>query len=501
MALLPMAVYGLEVPAGDVAISARSDIPSAFNITMAAIDPSAAPEGEEVAHPRSTLKIIRQPLIFEDSEDDEDDSEDDDDFDADEMERMLAEDSSDGEDDDEDDEAVNGGPSDPTKSKAARKAAATAAIKKLLEQDEMDVDEAKTNGVKSKSAKALGKQPASDEDSDEESDDEDMEGAEIEEFVICTLDPTKQYQQTLNLTIGENERVWFKVSGTHTIYLTGNYVEPAEQHDHDEEYDSDDDEQEYDLSPDEDELDYDEEEDELDDMEDPRITELLEEEAPKLVEAPKKADAKKGKNKRAAEEEAAPSLDAMITESKAEPLTNGDAKLSKKQQKKLKKNDGTAAAAGAQDAPSSANGADKKSVQFAKELEQGPTPSKTPDAKPKTSTGIKTVQGVTIDDKKIGTGPAAKKGDRIGMRYIGKLQKDNKVFDSNKKGKPFGFKLGSGEVIGGWDIGVAGMSVGGERRITVPAHLAYGSKGAGKDIPPNATLIFDLKLMEINKGK
>jgi FK506-binding nuclear protein len=66
---------------------------------------------------------------------------------------------------------------------------------------------------------------------------------------------------------------------------------------------------------------------------------------------------------------------------------------------------------------------------------------------------------------------------------------------ANKKGKPFGFKLGAGEVIKGWDIGVAGMSVGGERRITVPAHHGYGSKGAPPDIPPNAKLIFDLKLL------
>jgi FK506-binding nuclear protein len=186
----------------------------------------------------------------------------------------------------------------------------------------------------------------------------------------------------------------------------------------------------------------------------------------------------------------------MITESKAEPATNGEAKLSKKQLKKLKKNDGTAAAGAAEEAPSS-NKSDKK-VQFAKELEQGPTPTKGAE-KGKATLGVKTVQGVTIDDKKLGTGPAAKSGDRIGMRYIGKLQKDGKVFDSNKKGKPFSFKLGVGEVIKGWDIGVAGMSVGGERRVTIPAALGYGSRGAPPDIPGNATLIFDLKIMEIKK--
>ena len=73
----------------------------------------------------------------------------------------------------------------------------------------------------------------------------------------------------------------------------------------------------------------------------------------------------------------------------------------------------------------------------------------------------------------------------------------NRLFrTANKKGKPFSFKLGKGEVIKGWDIGVAGMAVGGERRITIPSHLAYGKKGV-PGIPGNSKLIFDVKLLEI----
>lgn len=71
-----------------------------------------------------------------------------------------------------------------------------------------------------------------------------------------------------------------------------------------------------------------------------------------------------------------------------------------------------------------------------------------------------------------------------------------RYFSANKKGSPFTFKLGAGEVIKGWDIGVIGMSVGGERRITIPAHLAYGSKSVA-GIPANSQLTFDLKLLEI----
>lgn len=69
---------------------------------------------------------------------------------------------------------------------------------------------------------------------------------------------------------------------------------------------------------------------------------------------------------------------------------------------------------------------------------------------------------------------------------------------ANKKGKPFAFKLGVGQVIKGWDVGVAGMTAGGERRLTIPAGMAYGKKGAPPDIPPNSDLIFDIKCISVN---
>ncbi|KAI7643969.1 hypothetical protein KC318_g20871, partial [Hortaea werneckii] len=341
---------------------------------MAAIDPSAEAEGEEGALQRATLKVIRQPLG-----DDYDDEEDDDEFDADEFERRLAEE--DDEDDSEDDEETNGGPSDPKKSKKARKEAAEAEIRKMLMEEGMDVDEddSKPNGV-AKSAKAKGKMPASDEEDDEDDEDDDdmSDEGEVEEFVICTLDPQKNYQQPLDITVGDDERVWFKVSGTHSIFLTGNYVElPGSRDGEDDDEDDYDSEDDYDLEPDEDEID---EEDELDDMGGPRITEVEdEEEAPKLVEASKQADKKN--NKRAAAEDEPETLDEMITK---ESGPNGEQKLSKKQLKKQKKNDGSAVTVEKTeekpaDAPSSAK-SDKK-VSFAKELEQGPTPNKDEKAK------------------------------------------------------------------------------------------------------------------------
>ncbi|KAJ2795485.1 peptidylprolyl isomerase fpr3, partial [Coemansia helicoidea] len=73
---------------------------------------------------------------------------------------------------------------------------------------------------------------------------------------------------------------------------------------------------------------------------------------------------------------------------------------------------------------------------------------------------------------------------------------NGKVFDKNTKGKPFWFRLGAGEVIKGWDVGIVGMKKGGERRLTIPAAMAYGKRGAPPDIPPNATLVFDIRLVE-----
>jgi FK506-binding nuclear protein len=83
------------------------------------------------------------------------------------------------------------------------------------------------------------------------------------------------------------------------------------------------------------------------------------------------------------------------------------------------------------------------------------------------------------------------------VRYLPFPRTFSNSYIANKKGKPFTFKLGSGEVIKGWDIGVEGMRVGGERRIVIPAHLAYGSKGM-PGIPSNSELTFDIKMLSIN---
>lgn len=108
---------------------------------------------------------------------------------------------------------------------------------------------------------------------------------------------------------------------------------------------------------------------------------------------------------------------------------------------------------------------------------------------------LKVKPGVKIEDLKVGEGPAAKRGDTITVHYTGKLT-NGKQFDSSVGKEPFTFQLG-GRVIPGWNIGVAGMKVGGKRKLTIAPELGYGAEGAGDDIPPNATLVFEVELLKI----
>lgn len=102
----------------------------------------------------------------------------------------------------------------------------------------------------------------------------------------------------------------------------------------------------------------------------------------------------------------------------------------------------------------------------------------------------------TIDEMVKGKGPEAVRGKTVEVHYTGWLT-DGTQFDSSVGGKPFAFKLGAGEVIEGWDRGVAGMKVGGKRKLTLPPDLGYGAAGAPPDIPANATLVFEVELLAV----
>ena len=111
-----------------------------------------------------------------------------------------------------------------------------------------------------------------------------------------------------------------------------------------------------------------------------------------------------------------------------------------------------------------------------------------------------TADGLKYIDVKVGTGPEAK-GKTATVHYTGWLYENGakgKKFDSSvDRGEPFDFRVGAGEVIKGWDEGVAGMKVGGKRTLIIPPQLGYGARGAGGVIPPNATLMFDVELLAV----
>ena len=104
-----------------------------------------------------------------------------------------------------------------------------------------------------------------------------------------------------------------------------------------------------------------------------------------------------------------------------------------------------------------------------------------------------------IEELKVGTGAEAKAGDEVRVHYTGWLTDGTKFDSSVDRGQPFSFTLGVGMVIKGWDEGVAGMKVGGKRKLTIPAHLGYGARSAGRVIPPNATLVFEVELLGITE--
>ncbi len=105
--------------------------------------------------------------------------------------------------------------------------------------------------------------------------------------------------------------------------------------------------------------------------------------------------------------------------------------------------------------------------------------------------------GLKYWDIKVGTGETATPGKTVSVHYTGWLENGKKFDSSVDRGEPFQFKLGAGQVIKGWDEGVAGMKVGGKRQLRIPPELGYGSRGAGGVIPPNATLIFDVELLGV----
>jgi FKBP-type peptidyl-prolyl cis-trans isomerase FkpA len=108
-----------------------------------------------------------------------------------------------------------------------------------------------------------------------------------------------------------------------------------------------------------------------------------------------------------------------------------------------------------------------------------------------------TASGLMIEEIVAGTGDTATAGQTVSVHYTGWLTNGSKFDSSKDRNDPFDFPLGGRQVIAGWDEGVQGMKVGGTRKLTIPPNLGYGARGAGGVIPPNATLVFEVELLQI----
>ncbi|EQC25176.1 hypothetical protein SDRG_16949 [Saprolegnia diclina VS20] len=268
-------------------------------------------------------------------------------------------------------------------------------------------------------------------------------------IAVCTLDADKFPQWNVGQTFSPMDgEVSFSVEGTNTIHLTG-FVDAEMDGDMDPEddmYGSDDDDA--DMLDMEEEMDSEDEhdEDEEDEVEDSGRFEVIEE-------------VQKGAKKEATPEK-------KVVKKEATP--------EKKEVKKEATPEKKEAAKDAKKRPAEESAKDAKKAKVLKQLKGG----------------------VTVEELVIGKGKVAQKGRKVQILYKGTLAKNGKQFDANTNRKsPFAFRLGVGDVIAGFDIGVDGMRVGGKRIVNIPSKMGYGARGAGKDIPGNSDLVFEIELM------
>ncbi|EIW82615.1 hypothetical protein CONPUDRAFT_80896 [Coniophora puteana RWD-64-598 SS2] len=341
----------------------------------------------------------------------------------------------------------------------------------------------------------------SDDEADEDEDDDEeggMTGKPATTF-LCALTPGTCETQVFDLVLERDEEYIFEVVGKNTVYLNGNYVDqvPPDQPPFDEEEEYSDEEAAFNLEDVSSDVEYAADDLEEEDEDADRFEEI--------ADSPKQSTKKL---KRAREE--------AMDEDEAPELVPADgAKLSKTQQKKAKKlkaEGGKAVAVEATTTTTKTETAPKDKVADKKDEKKEKKEKKDKKGKDKADEKEKDKKdkkddakapesktlpgGLIVKDYKVGTGKQAKTGSRVSMRYIGKLT-NGKEFDKNVKGSPFSFKLGVGEVIKGWDQGLIGVQVGGERELTIPPALAYGKQKL-PGIPPNSTLKFEVKCLSIS---
>ncbi|OAQ33787.1 hypothetical protein K457DRAFT_106407 [Linnemannia elongata AG-77] len=333
--------------------------------------------------------------------------------------------------------------------------------------------------------------------------------------VLCSLIPGSVDQQKLDVAFAEGEEITFSVTGDNVVHLSGNYLPDTGAQDGDEDdYDEDDDDMYGGYDQDDDgnivisqgtkrlaDLIGDEDEDE-DSEDDPDFTGEDDEED---EDDSDDDDDEESSNPYAAQvegDEDDSEEDEDDDEEEDDEENGGDDDDDEDDDDDDEDEDDSEDDEDEEPEPvkkEAAPATKKQKVSEEKAIPIKPKQEATPvkvKEEPKKAHKKTLPNGLVIEDTKAGEGARAKSGKKIGMRYIGRLE-NGKVFDKNTSGKPFSFKLGAGEVIKGWDLGIQGMQLNGERRLTIPPALAYGSQGAPPDIPRNATLVFEVKLISL----
>lgn len=319
-------------------------------------------------------------------------------------------------------------------------------------------------------------------------------------YLLCNLQKSSSTQVGLDLNFKEGTRISFTSNGRGHVHLTG-YLIPDDLEDLEQDLDDDIEEEEVpelvgkndkrkakespvdkkslkrlkSSKPESSDEDDDDDDDE-------------EEEDQSLLEVEDDSDSdEEVEDEEGSDEEEDDDEDEDDDEEEVKPQLK--TKLSKQQKKQQQQQQNQSQEDKARKQNNLVNGKDKKEPKKKNNEDQSQNEQM---AKKKMLTG-----GVAIEELKVGTGAPAKSGKFISVYYVGRL-KNGKKFDSTTSGDGFKFRLGKGEVIKGWDIGVQGMKVGGKRRITIPAPMGYGAKGSPPTIPGNSTLVFEVELKNVH---
>ncbi|XP_063224685.1 46 kDa FK506-binding nuclear protein-like [Bacillus rossius redtenbacheri] len=372
------------------------------------------------------------------------------------------------------------------------------------------------------------------------------------EFILCSLQRQRFLQSQLDLNFSSGEKIAFLTSGQGKVHLTGYLIEPDEDDDDDDDFEMpedadsaislsdklagkmsasakrkkkqnapkeekkkqkitnevDDDESDFptsDLEDDSDEVELGSgDEEESDDDDNLELDEEDEEEEDSEEEDSDKATSGIAKNTSTTSFSTAGSTPFHKKHEGKEKLATpgsqkGDKKSPKQTPVSVLKKEKTPLAGNINGTPGEKSGKKKKNKNKGDSASNTPVQGKNPGANitPAKTPKQQLAGGVVIEESKIGNGPVAKQGSYVTVFYTGRLKQNNKQFDAVNQGTGFKFRLGSNEVIRGWDIGIPGMKVGGKRKIVIPPQMAYGNKGSPPVIPPNSALVFEVELRNV----